>query len=198
VIDRAFVAAVVKTELLLPVGGIGRGIHIQNNFSGRFHAGRAEFCETLQQTAVHGHPVPPGECIFPAAQGGLRTQGLSRRGVGQQLENGIVAQQSGVVGVFVAGHDLIEALREQRLRGMVLALRQARVGPRCRPAAGQVMTYVKLPQRQQSGVGTDLPAVEVGHDSAIPVEGKIQLCLNTLCHCRVLQKRVLGSQKTQC
>lgn len=109
-VDGALVAAVVKTKLLLPVGGISGGIEIKNDFASVLDAGRAKFCETFQQAVVQRRPVAPGEVIFPAAQGGLGTQWLPRRGIDQQLEDRVVAQQAGIVGVLIAGDDLVEAL----------------------------------------------------------------------------------------
>jgi hypothetical protein len=116
----------------------------------------------------------------------------------QQLKDGIVAQQARIVGIFVAGDDLIEALRQQGWRSVLQRFWQPGVAQRRRPSTGQAITLIKLTQRQQTSVGTDLPAIKLRSDRPIPIEGKLELCLNTVCHLGILQKRVLGSQKTQC
>ena len=51
-----------------------------------------------------------GRRVLPAAEGGLGAERITQFLIGDDLQHGIVAQTVGVVGVFVAGYDLIDAL----------------------------------------------------------------------------------------
>ena len=86
-----------------------------------------------------------------------------------------MAQAIGVVGVFIAGHDLIDALSQQRQRVMAYPFVMSRVTEELDPGAGQTMAFVKGAQRQQTGVASDLPAGKIGANGLMTVEGEGQL-----------------------
>lgn len=88
---------------------------------------------------------------------------------------GIVAQAVGVVGVFVAGDDLIETLPQQSQRAMLRELRVARIGEQRRPVTAQMMALIEDAHWQQTGVTGDPPAGEIGADGLMTVEGEGQL-----------------------
>ena len=73
------------------------------------------------------HQAAGGRCVFPAAEGWLRAEWLSQFLIGDDLQGGIMAQAVGIVGVLIAGHDLVDALPQQRHRVVIDALRPARV-----------------------------------------------------------------------
>jgi len=127
-INRLAVGAVVEAELLLPVRGIRRGIQVEHDLAACAHLLGTELDEPLQQQAVPAHPVAAGEGVFPAAERGLGGQRLAHRAVRDELEGGVVTQTVGVVGVFVAGHDLIEPLPQQARQRVIHLLRAPRVG----------------------------------------------------------------------
>lgn len=56
--------------------------------------------------------------VFPATQSGLRTQRLAQGLIGEQWEGGIMAETIGIIGILVAGHDLVHPLPQQRQAGV--------------------------------------------------------------------------------
>ena len=87
----------------------------------------------------------------------------------------IVAQTVGVVGVFVAGDDLIDALPQQRERVVTHAVVLPRIAEACGPVAGQMMALIEGAQGQQTGIAGDLAAGKIGADGLMTVEGEGQL-----------------------
>ena len=86
-----------------------------------------------------------------------------------------MAQTVGVVGVFVAGHDLIDALPQQRQRVMPHTFIISRVAEELDPVAGQMMAFVKSPQRQQTGVTGDLASGKITVNGTMVAEGEAEL-----------------------
>ena len=86
-----------------------------------------------------------------------------------------MTQAVGIVGVFVAGDDLVDALPQQGQRVMAHAIIIARVAEQCGPVAGQMMPLVKSAQRQQAGVAGDLPAGKITVNGTTAVEGEAEL-----------------------
>jgi hypothetical protein len=64
----------------------------------------------------------------------LRTQRVAEFLIGDDLQHGIVAQAVGVVGIFVAGDNLIDALPQQRQRVVAYAV----VVPRIAETSGHL------------------------------------------------------------
>ena len=86
-----------------------------------------------------------------------------------------MTQTVGIVGVFVAGDDLVDALPQQRQRVMTNAILISRIAEQLGPVAGQMMALVEGPQRQQTGVAGDLAAGKIGVDGLLTVEGEREL-----------------------
>ena len=86
-----------------------------------------------------------------------------------------MAQTVGVIGIFVAGDDLIDALPQQRDRIMTHTVLLTRVAETCGQPAGQMMALIEGAQRQKTGVTGDLAAGKIGVDGLMSVEGEAQL-----------------------
>ena len=86
-----------------------------------------------------------------------------------------MTQAIGVVGVFIAGHDLIDALSQQSQREMAYPFVISRVAEELDPVAGQTMAFVKSTQRQQTGVTGDLASGKITVNGTVVVEGEAEL-----------------------
>ena len=73
-----------------------------------------------------------------------------------------MAQTVGIVGVFVSGDDLVDALPQQRQRIMAQAVVLSRIAELRGPVAGQMMALVEGAQRQQAGIAGDLAPGKIG------------------------------------
>jgi hypothetical protein len=108
-----------------------------------------------------------------------------------------VAHTIGIVGVFIAGDNLIEALPQKRPRVMPESVLLSPITEDSGPIMAQMMTLIKSPQREQTGVAGDLATGEIGTDGLMMIEGKVQLWQNTLYQVMMLRKartgRVCGS-----
>jgi hypothetical protein len=145
------VSAVEKAELLLAVGGVVGGIEVEQNLTALAHLVAAEMDELLDQGVIEVHQVAGARRVLPAAEGGLRAQRVAEFLIGDDLQHGIVAQAVGIVGVFVAGDDLVDALSQQFERVMTDALVLPRIAEPRGQIAGQMMALVEGAQRQQTG-----------------------------------------------
>ena len=86
-----------------------------------------------------------------------------------------MAQTIGIVGVFVSGHDLVDALPQQRQRIMAQAVVLPRIAELRGPVAGQMMALIEGAQGQQTSIAGDLAAGKIGADELMAVEGEGQL-----------------------
>ena len=98
------VIAVEELQLLLPMAGIVRGIHIQDHFGG---VGGQLGNDPLSQRHSHPKQVFASHCVFQARNGGLTGQsglalGSSSAG---ELERRIVSERVQVVGIFISRSD---------------------------------------------------------------------------------------------
>jgi hypothetical protein len=84
-------------------------------------------------------------------------------------------QAVGVIRVFVAGHDLIDALLQQHQRVMAYPARLSRIAEELDQVAGQMMAFVKSPQRQQTGITGDLASGKITVNGTMVVEGEAEL-----------------------
>ena len=108
-----------------------------------------------------------------------------------------MAQAVGVVGVFVSGNDLVDALPQQGQRVVADTIVLPRIAEGCGQIAGQMMALVKGPQRQKSGIAGDLAAGKISVNGSMSVEGENQLWY-TVCHVLDAPKGSAGFTKTQC
>src|ERR1700720_3233741 len=144
------------------------------------------------------HQATRGRGIFPTAEGRLRAKRLSQFLIGDDLQGGIMTQAVGIVGVLVAGDNLVDALTQQRQRLVLHALLLTQVTEQRGPVASQMMTLIEGPQGQQAGVTGDLSTRKIGSNGSMSGEGKRELGDITRGHFWVLRKRMPGSAKTQC
>src|SRR5271157_5678351 len=99
------------------------------------------------------------------------SQGL----IGDDLQERIVTQAVGVVGVFVSGDDLVEALPQQRQRVVLNAILVPRIAEQLGQLAGQTMALIEGAQGQKTGIAGDLPTGKIGVDGLMAVEGEAEL-----------------------
>ena len=86
-----------------------------------------------------------------------------------------MAQAVGVVGVFIASDDLVEALPQQRERIMMNAVFLPRIAEESGPVAGQMTLLIEGSQGQKTGVAGDLAAGKIGADGLMTMEGEREL-----------------------
>ena len=103
-----------------------------------------------------------------------------------------MAQTVGIIAVFVPGHDLINALPQQRQRIMTNAVVLSRIAEELGQIAGQTMVLIKGSQGQKTGIAGDLAAREISADELMTVEGEAQLWYNTLHQAMDAPKGMLG------
>lgn len=102
-----------------------------------------------------------------------------------------MAQTISIVGVFVAGDDLVDALPQKGHRVMKNALFLSRVAEEFGEVVGQMLALVEGAQRQKAGFAGDLPAGKITVNGTVAVEGEGQLWY-TSCHFRGTPKRCAG------
>jgi len=74
-----------------------------------------------------------------------------------------------------AGHDLIDALLQQHQRVMAHPARFSRIAEELDQVVGQMMAFVKSPQRQQAGITGDLASGKITVNGTMAVEGEMEL-----------------------
>jgi len=110
VIHVLAITAVEEAELLLAMSGIVGGIDVEQNLPTLADLVAAEADELLAQPVVAAHQIAGGRRVLPATEGGLGAERVAQFLIGDNLQHGIVAQTVGIVGVFISGHDLVDAL----------------------------------------------------------------------------------------
>src|SRR5438477_11866898 len=68
---------------------------------------------SLLMSVIAVHQIAGTRRVLQAAEGRLATERIAEFLIGDDLQHGIVAQAVGIVGVFVAGDDLVDALSQQ-------------------------------------------------------------------------------------
>jgi len=161
------VGAVEETELLLAVSGIVGGIEVQQDLAALPDLLAAETDELLPQDVVQAHQVTGRRRVLPAAESGLGAQRVSQGLIGDDLQERIVTQAVGVVGVFVSGDDLVEALPQQRQRVVLNAILVPRIAEQLGQLAGQTMALIEGAQGQKTGIAGNLAAGKIAVDGNI-------------------------------
>ena len=169
------VGPVEEAELLLAVGGIVGGVEIEQDLATLADLLPAEADELLAEPVVPAHQIASRGSVLPTAEGGLGAERDTEFLIGDDLQQGIVAQTIGVIGVFISGDDLIDALPQQRGRVVLHAVRLTRVAEAFGPVPRQMMALIEGAQGQQTGVAGDLAAGKIGADGLMTVEGEGQL-----------------------
>src|SRR4051812_46877605 len=107
------ITAVEEAELLLAVGRIVGGIDVEQNLPTLPDLVGTEADELLAQPIVAGYQIAGRRGVLPATKGGLGSECGAEFLIGNDLQHGVVTQTIGVVGIFVAGDNLINALAQQ-------------------------------------------------------------------------------------
>jgi len=113
VIHVLVIGAVEEAELLAAMSGIVGGVNVQQDLTTFADLLAAETNELFQQSVVQAYQIAARRCILPAAESRLGAERLSQFLIGDDLQERIVAQAVGVVGIFVSGNDLVDALPQQ-------------------------------------------------------------------------------------
>lgn len=103
-------SAVEEDELLLAMGRIVDGVDVEQNLSTLADLVAADLDELPAQQIVGEHQIASGRHVSPATVRGLRTERVAKPVIGGDLQRRIVTQTIGVVGVFISGHYLVDAL----------------------------------------------------------------------------------------
>src|SRR5215470_11379018 len=169
------VGAVEETELLLPVGGIIGGIEIEQDLAALSDLVATEANELLAPGVAQVHKIASTSGVFPTAERRLRTQSIAQFLIGDDLQQWIVTQTISVVGILIAGNNLIEALPQQSPGIMPHPLLLSVIPEESCPIVAQMMTLVEGPQWEQTGVAGDLATGEIGANTLMTIEGEAQL-----------------------
>ena len=113
--------------------GIVGGIDVQQDLAALAHLVAAKTDELLDQSVIEAHQVAGAGRVLPAAEGRLGAERVAEFLIGDDLQHGIVAQTIGVVGIFMPGHDLVDALSQQFERVVTDALVLPRIAEWQRP-----------------------------------------------------------------
>jgi hypothetical protein len=175
VIHVLAISTIKEAELLLSVSGIVGGIDIQQDLSSLANLFPADFQKPIQQSILQSEQIARRRRVLPAAESWLRSEELTQRWLGQNLKSRIVPQAIGVVGILVARDNLVEALTKQRQHGMTNALLCTRITETQCQLASKTMPLIKGPQRQKTGVRTDLAPRKISSNGSVSVVGKQQL-----------------------
>jgi hypothetical protein len=154
---------VEERELLMPVGMVGRRVHIQNDhFRRRVIRGD----ERVDEGIAQAQEVSGGHGIFKACHGWLRAQVriIGRIAAHGGLQRRVRAQVIAVVGILVAAADLIGALAHQFGDLVCYVARAAVVGDDLGQSIHQAELAVNLPEQQYTAVGADARFVEQRRD----------------------------------
>src|SRR5690349_10866030 len=161
VIHVLVVGAIEEAQLLLSVGGIVGGIDIEQDFAALPNLLSAEADEGIEAAIVSADELTGRGRVFPATKSGLRTQRLAQRLIGEQLEDRIMAETIGIIGVFVAGHDLVQPLPQQRQAAVPNAAALPGIAEVLSQFLRQSMALIEGTQGQKSGIAGDLPTGKI-------------------------------------
>ena len=155
------VVAVEEASFLLPVQRHVGGVEVQHQTL-RPPALRRH--ELVEQHPVQADRVRPRRGLLPTTQGG-RT-GQHRVARGRRLQPGIVAQGLVVVEIFVAQHQRVQALSDQRYQPVLAARLAPRIMEHPRRRLTQTEAPVDLEQQRAAAVAGDVAAAELDLDLA--------------------------------
>ena len=197
VIQVLAVATVEEAQLLLPMSRVVGGVDIEEDLAAFSHLFTTDADEPIQQNILQTDDLASRRRVLPTAERRLRAQSLAQRLISQNLESGIMAQAIGVVRVFIARDDLIDALAEERQYRMMDPFIFTKVTHALRQNDSESMTLVESAKGQKAGVTADLPAAKIHMDGLGTVEREIKLCY-TSCQFADAPKGNAGFVKTKC
>jgi hypothetical protein len=149
------------------------GVHVQHDGAGPT-AGRGE--ELGEEHVVDAIALRFADRGFEAGKGGLA--GEVGAGAGStthgELESGIVAESGGVVGVFVAGGELVDALAEQVEEGVLDAGWTPGIVEAGFDLLGEAKAAVELGEEEETAVGGKGTAGEIDVDRFAREQRKVE------------------------
>jgi hypothetical protein len=149
------------------------GIHVEQDGAG-LAAWSVE--ELGQQNVVDALALLLGERGFDAREGRLAGEVGSGEGSAAtgELEGGIVAKRGGVVLVFVARGDLIDALTDQVEAWVLYALGSPGVVAAGSDRLGEAERAIELGQQEEAAVGREGAAGEIDLDGLARKQRKVE------------------------
>lgn len=173
----AVVVAVEEAQLPLAVSGIGGRVDIQHDLlPGGVR--RAMSTEPLQAQPLQTADRFPGRGVLQARERRLRGP-RPIRPVHHRAQGRVVAQEGGIVGVLVAGRDLVDALAQKIKRRMLDVARVALVAQQPLESGRQPQALVELAQQDQSGLAGDRASLKVEHQPGLESEAKLGMTLRS-------------------
>ena len=152
---------VVKRQRLLPMRRVLRMIQIENE-TARW-AGEAGD-ELLDQRLAEAINILAAGGVLKARYRRRRRQrgvGIKRQATGAELEHRIVAQAVGVVAIFVAATDLVDALSQQVGVRMRDVAGMPHINQGIRQSLSQANLTIYATQQQRPEIGRQTAAVKV-------------------------------------
>ena len=168
----AVVVAVKEAFLLIAVNRIVGGVEIERELLGR-RLERGD--ELIDQDRCEPNERGTVDVVLETAQGGRRRQ-LGRAVdfgmIGTRLPERIESKAAVLVEIFVAGGKPEDALGPKRALGMHDPLRATRIGEGRIDGVEQADPPIGLAEQKQSGIGADVPGVELGKQFPLADAGK--------------------------
>lgn len=152
-VTRALVEMIVKRQRLLPIGRVLGMVHVENQVPWRIRETGDELFDQGQGDAID---VLAAGRMFQTRHRrsrGQRSIDIEWQATGAELEHRIVTQTIGIVAVFVAAADLVDALREQVVLGMRDVAGVPGIDYGCIDALGQADLAIDATQQQGPKVG---------------------------------------------
>ena len=112
VIHVLAVATIEEAQLLLPMSRIVRRVKIEQDLAAFSYLFTTHADKPIEQNILQTDDLASRRRVLPTTERRLRAQSLAQRLIGKDLERRVVAQQIGIVRVFVARDDLVDALAE--------------------------------------------------------------------------------------
>src|ERR1700757_1129238 len=118
----------------------------------------------------------PGDRVFQPRQSRLGSQ-RQLTPARHRAQSRIVAQETGIVGVFVSRGDLIDALAQQIEGGMFDIAPVALIGHQSFEASGQLEPLVEFPQQHQARLAGNLASGEIQRQLGLESKAKLDMTL---------------------
>ena len=169
-IDILAVLAVEEAQLLVPVAGVVSRVDVEDQLLTE-RPGSAGPQEPLERQPLQALDAGPVRGVLEPRHGRLRAQRHRQVPLpDHRLQRGVGAQQVGVVRIFVARNDLVDALAQQSEGGMLDPVSPPPILVGVVEVLAEPEVVVELPQDQQPGVRGQRAAVEAGGGSDLKTE----------------------------
>ena len=176
------VVAMEEVLLLMAMNGIVGGINVECQFLGR-RVERGD--ELIDENSGDADEIVSRDAIFKSAESGCRTEfsgAIDFGMVGGRLPEWFESQMFVIVEVFMPLRQRVDALGENRLLRMNDAFGHAGIGDGSVGRSGESDLLVSFAQKQESGIGGEVPSGKLGGEFAAIDSGKRQGSCGTVCH----------------